>query len=133
MKKMKLLVFMSTLIIVGFLSFSSCYYDNKQDLYDYVVIPGDSTNCVVDNQSYLNDIVPILDLNCNLACHNATDKQGNIVLVTYAQVNSYVNKGSLLGSIKRQAPYAPMPPSAVVSACNVDKVASWIAAGAPNN
>lgn len=119
------------LIFIGF-SMTTCYYDNKDDLYDIIIVPGDGS-CEFGEISYTNDLVSIIDLYCNGACHNATDRQGNVVLETYNNVKPYLDDGSFIGSIKYDPSFAAMPPGSKLSQCDIDKIDSWIANGAPNN
>jgi len=117
--------------ICTLLTFSACYYDNKDDLYDVVIIPGEG--CEFGEISYGTDLVPVIDLFCNNACHNATDRQGNIILETYNNIIPYLDDGSFIGSIRYESNFAPMPPASKLNACDISKIESWISAGAPNN
>ena len=119
------------IVIIGF-GLTACFYDNKDDLYDVIIIPGDGS-CEFGEISYQNDLVTIIDLYCNDGCHNAVDRQGNVVLETYNNVQPYLDDGSFIGSIKYESPFAPMPPGSKLSQCDIDKIDSWIANGAPNN
>ncbi len=113
---------------------TSCYYDNKDDLYDYVIVPGEAgVACDSFVVSYAIDLVPILELQCNAACHNPVDRRGNIVLETYNNITPYLADGSFLGSMKYEVGYAAMPPGSKVSACELSLFQSWIDNGAPNN
>lgn len=112
---------------------SSCYYDNKDDLYDVVIVPGEAGACDFTTVSYATDLMPILELQCNAACHNPTDRRGNIVLTSHSDVIPYVNDGSLLGSIQYASDFVAMPPGLRMPTCDIDKIQSWINNGAPNN
>jgi len=119
------------LLLVGLCA--SCYYDNKDDLYDVVIVPGEVGPCDFTTISYSVDLVPIINLQCNDACHNAVDRRGNIVLETHGQVMPYINDGSFLGSIKYEAGFAAMPPGIKMIDCDISKIEFWINNGAPNN
>ena len=111
----------------------SCYYDNKDDLYDEVIVPGTGA-CEFTDVSYSSDLSSIIDLYCNGACHNATDRQGNVILETYNQVKQYVDNGSFLGSIKHESSFVSMPPGSKLNSCDIQKIEDWIInQGAPNN
>jgi len=125
--------FLTSISLLICLVASACYYDNKEELYDYVLVEGDTTPCEVLSASFTADIFPIVDLQCNAACHNATDRRGNIVLETHGQIMPYINDGSFLGSIKFESPFVPMPPGAKMSTCSINKIEFWINDGAPNN
>ncbi len=122
-------------IILGLTTLvSSCYYDNKEDLYDYIIVEGEGHPCDFTDVSYTTDIATILNLQCNGACHNASDRQGNVILDTYNRVMPYVNNGSLIGSINHSGGYAIMPPGGQkISSCDIEKIQFWIDNGAPNN
>ena len=110
---------------------SSCYFDNRDDLYDVVIIPGEG--CEFGEISYAIDLIPTIDLFCNNACHNTTDRQGNVILETYNNIQPYLNDGSFIGSIKYESEFNAMPPGSQLNSCDISKLESWIAAGAPNN
>ena len=79
-------------------------------------------------------VLPILDIQCNGACHNATDREGNVILETYNNITPYVNDGSLMGSIHHTGGFAIMPTSGTkIPSCEIEKLQSWVDAGAPNN
>ena len=111
------------------LAISSCYYDNKEDLYQY----SQTETCVIATVNYSNDIVQIMAADC-YSCHSNTDQQGNINLEGYDNVKRYVDDGSLLGSIEHTGGFSIMPPSgAKIPKCDIEKVRVWINNGALNN
>jgi hypothetical protein len=121
----KTIKFLTAIVLMTF-AFSSCYYDVAADLYP-------SVECVTDNMSYANDIVPILKDNC-LVCHSTAANLGGIDLEAYDQVKIYVESQSLLGSIKHDSGYSAMPQGASkLSVCNIASVEAWISQGAKNN
>lgn len=123
-----------TTILLFTMLISSCYYDNKDDLYEYKIVDGIGVPCEFTTVSYANDVAPILEVQCNGACHNSVDRQGNIVLDTYNKVIPYVNDGSLMGSINHTGGFAPMPPSSQkIPSCEIEKLQAWVNDGAPNN
>lgn len=117
--------FLSVLIIV---LVTSCYYDNEETLY-----PG-SANCTVPAIStFSGTVLPLLNNRCN-NCHAGSSPSGGIALDTHANVIKYVNDGSLMGSINFASGYSAMPKnSGKMSACDIQKIQSWIDAGALNN
>ncbi|MBK8700793.1 MAG: hypothetical protein IPN29_15120 [Saprospiraceae bacterium] len=105
---------------------TSCYYDNEETLYP-------SGQCVVENMSYTNDISSIIKNNC-LVCHNSVSLKGNIDLEGYDKLKKYVDNGGLLGSIKHQSGYSPMPQNtSKLTDCQISKIEQWITQGALNN
>ncbi len=123
MKKILLL-----LIIIGFL-FPSCYYDNKEELYQYV----QPENCTATTATFIADIVPVIESHC-FRCHNNNRQDGNVNLEGYANVKPYVDDGSFYGSTNHEASYSVMPTSGVkIPFCDIEKMRLWIEAGALNN
>lgn len=95
-----------------------------------------TTNCACacdENEfTYALSIKPILDNSC-VGCHKPGSLNGNVNLADYTHVKSYVNDGSLLGSIKHTSGFVPMPQGSKLSDCEIAKFEKWIEAGAPNN
>ena len=108
------------------LSFSSCYYDNEEELYPSVI------TCDTITVTYSNSVVPILTASCN-GCHSSSSAQGGIILDTYAKASQYANSGLLYGVISHTSGL-PMPKGgAKIDDCSIAKIKKWAAAGAPNN
>lgn len=125
MKNTNLLILVSVLLFF----LSSCYYDNKEDLYQYA----QTEPCVIASAVYSSEIVQIMASEC-YSCHSNVDQQGNINLEGYDNVKKYVDDGSLLGSIEHTGGFSVMPPSGVkIPKCDIEKVRLWINEGALNN
>jgi hypothetical protein len=109
---------------------SSCYYDNKEELY-----PG-QTNCDTVNVSFSKDIKPLIDAQC-VGCHNTQSPTDTVSLSTHTEIVKYCNSGQLYGVLAQIPPYKRsqfMPPNGPKwSNCNLSKLKSWIDKGAPNN
>ena len=106
-------------------SIAGCYYDSEEDLYP--------SNCEITNVSYANQIVPILASQC-LGCHSTAANQGSVRLEGYDAVKIWVNNGRLIGAIRHDAGFSPMPKNAgKIAPCSIAQIESWIQAGAPNN
>ncbi len=90
-----------------------------------------NTNCVTSNMKFSSDIKPLIVSNCNgSSCHNATDKASNIDLSAYAGIKAIANSGRLISTINSGS----MPKNASkLSQCNIDKIQSWVTAGALDN
>jgi hypothetical protein len=113
------------MMLAGVVMISGCYYDNVTDLYP--------NGCNVIDVSYSDNIVPILDANC-LSCHNGVSQQGGVILEGYEEVLPYVDNGKLLGSIRHDDGFEPMPlTGGKLSSCQIKKFESWIDAGALDN
>ena len=115
------------LIISGAWLLQSCYYDNEEDLY------GESEDCGLIDQSYATDIVPIMERHC-YECHDARNQQGGINLEGHANLIVYIDNNRLLGSIKHEAGYSPMPLNTPkMDVCRIEAIGTWINEGAANN
>ena len=105
---------------------TGCYYDVEEDFEKMV-------DCVTDNVSYANDIVPILQNRC-FKCHAEGLNLGNVTLEGYDRLKLLVNSGRFLGAIRRDPGFSPMPQNeAMLPDCQIMKISAWIEAGAPNN
>lgn len=112
---------------------TACYYDNEEDLFQYVDQTGSGSSCEVMTAEFAADVTPILTAYCT-RCHRDGRTDGNVNLEGYDRVSPYVNDGSLLGSAKHEAGFAAMPPSGgTIPACDIQKLSAWIEAGALNN
>jgi len=89
--------------------------------------------CNTTGMSYSADIVPIIESKCN-SCHYTGSTVIGIPLDTHAGILAKVTDGTLIPAIEYiGGAYAVMPPSAKLPACDIEKIKSWVAAGAPNN
>lgn len=106
---------------------SSCYYDNEEELYP------DSQTCDTSNAKYSTVVKPILDLRCT-GCHSGAGASAGIDLSTHANVASYAANGSLVGVMEHLSGFSPMPKSAPkMPECEIKKVKAWVGKGAPND
>lgn len=115
-------------LLMSLVMFSSCYYDNAEELYP-------PTTCVTDNMSLQVNIMPIFERNC-LTCHStaASPGNGNVILDQYSELITYVNSGQLVGAINFASGFSPMPQNAPkLGNCDIAKIESWVADGAPDN
>ncbi len=125
----RITLFLGAILLIGSVEMG-CYYDNEEDLYNG---GGDPDSCNVrDNISYMDDLVPILDTECN-TCHNANDRFGNVILDTYDNLAPYVNNGKLMGVINHESGLSPMPPSSKLETCDIARFEKWINEGAADN
>ena len=113
-----------TFLLLFFLA--GCYYDIEEDLYA-------SIDCQKIDMSYQSDILPIIQNNCYV-CHDAKSNFGNIILEGYDNLKNYADNGFLLGVIKHEAGFSPMPQNNnQLLECEIEKIESWISDGARNN
>ena len=117
-------------IFIVSVTLTSCFYD-KAD----VVYPTTALSCDTVNVTYTNQIVSIVNAQCNY-CHGAAANSigGGIYLNTYAALKPYVNNGSFLNSILQNGKASAMPKNgAKLDNCSILKIQSWINKGALNN
>ena len=112
-----------TLLFIGSISQTACYYDNERDLYGI-------GNCDTTAVSYIADIRPIVDGNC-ISCHAPGGERETSPLLTYAELKQYADTRDIVG--RTNGSTSLMPPSGKMSSCNVALIAAWVNAGAPNN
>ena len=95
---------------------------------------GDNTDtCGITDFSYSTAIAPLLNTNCT-RCHNATTTRGGINLSNYDGVKAVAINGRLMGSIKKETGYKPMPPgNNKLQDCQIRQIEKWVQAGSLNN
>ena len=105
----------------------SCYYDNEEELYPQPAA------CDTTNVSYSNDVWPIISSNCT-SCHSGGAPQGNVSLENYDDIVIAANNGSLLGAIKHEDGWSPMPKGGgMLNDCDISKIEIWVNDGTPDN
>ncbi len=123
---MKKLFFIAGLF--GVIMLNSCYYDNMEELF-----PDTGGTCDTTNITFSGTVMPILQSYC-LGCHSGSAPSGNIVIENYDDVVGLVHSGKLMGSIRFEQGYSPMPKGGnKLSDCNITKIEHWIADGMLNN
>ena len=116
----------TSLIAILILSLTGCYYDVEEEIYT-------SIDCLTTDMSYTNDILPIIQMDC-YECHSSAANFGNVTLEGYNKISTYVNNGKLVGVIKHEPGFSPMPKNrAQILQCEIEKIEEWIAQGALNN
>lgn len=125
MKERSSIYAICALVIAGLFQ-SACYYDIEDELYP--------NGCNTTNVSYNDNIVLILDRYACSSCHDSQSQQGGVNLDGYENILNYIDNGRLMGSIRHEPGYEPMPlGGARMSNCDISKFQAWIDAGAPNN
>lgn len=122
--------FICTVFSMFTLQFSSCYYDNEQDLYGT-----DVTTCDTTNATYSLKVATIIDNKC-LNCHsnaNYDNLGGGTPLEGYDNIAQYAGD-NLLGTIEHSSGCSAMPKgSGKIPDCEITIIKMWIDAGYPNN
>lgn len=105
---------------------ASCYYDKEEELYG-------TAECSTDNVTFNETILKIIEDNC-YQCHDSANNFGGITIEGYDNLKPYVESGALLGVIKRESGFSPMPKNEPpLLECDIEKIEQWINDGAPNN
>ena len=113
-------------VLISLLALSSCYNDNYQDLYP-------SAPCDTTSVTFTNDVWPVINAQCT-GCHSGGTPSGNIRLENYSDVVVIAKNGKLLGSIRFDSGFSPMPKGgAKLSSCTIAKMEKWVHDGTPNN
>ncbi len=113
-------------ILFSLILLAGCVYDNEEELLA-------SGDCNTANLSYAKDILPIIETNC-YRCHDAANNFGDITLEGYDNLRKWVDSGELLGAIKREPGFSPMPQGASkLGDCLIEQIESWINQGALDN
>jgi hypothetical protein len=122
MNKLKAFFFICIIALTG------CYYDKEDLLYPQ------SGNCDTTNSTYSAVVQPALQTYGCIGCHSGAAPSGNVLLNTYTNVKTYVQNGKFYGSISHSAGFIAMPQGGnKMNACTINKIKSWIDAGALNN
>lgn len=122
---------MTRYLLISLLMFvlSSCYYDNEEELYQFLRPP----ICQTDTLSYQRDIHPIWENNC-FQCHGQGLAFGNINLSGYEDVLVLAKNGRLLGAISHDPAFSPMPKGGnQLDSCQIKRVEAWMSQGMINN
>ncbi len=127
MEHLTIKIKITAIAAVFLLALSGCYNDNYQTLYPA------TNNCDTTNITFSQTVFPVINANCT-NCHNQAFPSGNISLENYNDVVAAVNSGRLMGSIKQEPGYSPMPKGGgKLSDCDIKHMEIWINDGMPNN
>jgi hypothetical protein len=121
---------MKRLAIIGFsaLVTASCYFDNKEDLYQNF-----PDNCNTNAVSYATVVRPIVDQSCAyIGCHAGASPAAGLKLETYAELKVIADNGKLVGRITGTTGTV-MPPTGPLNDCSIQQITAWVNQGAPEN
>ncbi len=82
-------------------------------------------NCNLQDVSYEGTILLILQDNC-IGCHNSTSPAGGYDYSDYDMLLKSVADGSLLGTIRNEEGFSPMPPGRQLDSCMIERISVWI-------
>lgn len=118
----KLIIPIFSLVIIALLS--QCTKDNVEEFYA-------GNECDTVNVSFSEVIDPLIDRNCK-SCHYSGNGTA-VTLVTYTDIKKHSDNGNLLGTIKHEPNYSPMPQGGKLDDCSIQKIEAWVNKGAPND
>lgn len=108
---------------------SSCYYDNREDLYKNFT----PSSCNTDSITYDSEVQVIVQQNCALSgCHLAPNPQAGLDLSNFNVVKNIAGSGKLVGRITATSGTI-MPPTGALPPCEINKIIAWVNDGAPKN
>jgi hypothetical protein len=92
----------------------------------------DSAGCDTTLVTYTKSIQPITQSWC-VGCHGGSKPANGQSLETYEDVVSCANSGRLMGAIRHESGYSPMPQGGfMLSPCQINLFQIWINTGKPN-
>jgi len=89
-----------------------------------------SDGCDTSNVSFSGQIWPMMETYCT-GCHSVSAPGGGIVIASYEDMVALAENGSLMGSIRYEEAYAPMPTNQMLTECNIKLLQLWIDEGFP--
>lgn len=100
---------------------------------EYLECDPNAGGCDTENVSFSSFVKPLIESHCQ-GCHSGNAPSGGIDMTTHANIQVYANNGKLYGAIDHQAGFEAMPQGgAKLDDCSIDKIKSWIDAGALDN
>lgn len=103
--------------------------ENTTGCADTTIAP----TCDTLNRSYSQDIAPIFNDYCTV-CHNTASPSAGYDLSTHSGVVAALNTNRLLGSIRHDSGFSPMPQGGgKMTDCEIEQLEAWVNAGAQDN
>jgi hypothetical protein len=110
--------------------------DQKSIIYWWIAQGGynnkcDSSGCDTVNVTYTKGISPITQAWC-VGCHGGSNPANNMRLETYDEVKACATGGRLMGALRHETGYKPMPNGGgMLPPCEIDMFQIWINTGEP--
>jgi uncharacterized membrane protein len=93
----------------------------------------EQADCDTVNVTYSATVWPIIQNSC-LGCHSGGSPSGGVSLADYSAIAAQAANGNLLGAIRHEQGYSPMPQNgAKLNDCTITQIEKWIENGSPNN
>ena len=113
-------------LFIGMIAGPSCRYHVEEELYP-------DTGCDTNDVTYSGTVLTIIENSC-IGCHSQSANNGGVTLEGYSNLKVHVDNGRLLGAIRRDPGFAPMPQGQPrLPECTIEKIEAWIDDGAQNN
>jgi hypothetical protein len=108
---------------------------NQEGLIYYWILQGAPDNicqtpCDSSHITYDSAVIIITQSWCT-SCHSGSNPAYGLSLNTYDQVKASVNNGRLMGAIRQETGYYPMPKGGQLSPCDIAIFQKWINLGMP--
>jgi hypothetical protein len=87
--------------------------------------------CDPADAKYSTFILPLIQTKC-VGCHSGNNPQGGIKLSTYSEIKNVALNGKLYSSVTRTSNWMPLGGSKLDD-CSVQRIQTWVQAGAPEN
>ena len=126
MKYVHMILILKLLLVMCFaVHFSSCTFDNEEDLLeDYVC---DTIGIVYSDLTYIFEDI------CQ-ECHKTGDTyRDGIEMDDYDEVKASINTGLVLPDIKHEGSFKMPYQRPKLPDCDIEKIEAWINAGMPEN
>jgi uncharacterized membrane protein len=88
--------------------------------------------CDTSNISFSNYVDSIIQSQC-IGCHQPPSPSKSVLLDSHANVAIVATNGKLISVLTHASGYQLMPPGGALDSCTIEKIKSWVNAGAPNN
>jgi hypothetical protein len=119
---MKKLYFVLIFLTLGsFMVMESCKHEPEE-----MPGPGGGTDCDTLNVTYPGTVYPLLEQYC-FSCHSGDNPSAGLDFTDYNIVAALAENGFLLGSIRHEEGYVPMPQGTPkLSDCDISKIEIWV-------
>lgn len=86
--------------------------------------------CQPEGATFSADVWPLMQTYCT-GCHSAASPGGKITISGYDDLVALANSGTLMGAVRYESGYSPMPKNKQLSDCQVSVLQTWIDDGFP--
>lgn len=107
--------------------YSGCKHQPEEFIPEPVPNPDpDTLVCDTNNVTYNGTIYPLLQQNC-IVCHGGATPSGGLDFTDYNQVAFVAENGALLGAIRHEEGYVPMPKDLdQLNSCMIRQFEIWV-------